>query len=53
MRMLLSIILRTLGALANLTIVLFIVAYIFAVIGMQLFGTTYTEEVFAPDPIPR
>ena len=53
MRVLLAIILRTLGALGNLTFVLGIVIYIFAVIGMQLFGDKYTEERFAPDEKPR
>lgn len=53
MRVLLSIILSSLGALANLTFVLAIVVYIFAVIGMQLFGRDYTPENFYPDPVPR
>ena len=53
MRVLLSIILSSLGALANLTFVLAIVVYIFAVIGMQLFGRDYTPENFSPDPVPR
>ncbi|XP_048254003.1 sodium channel protein 1 brain-like isoform X4 [Haliotis rufescens] len=53
MRILLSIILSTLGALGNLTIVLAIIIYIFAVTGLQLFMSTYTPEKFAPDPPPR
>lgn len=53
MRVLLSIILSTIGALGNLTFILVIVIYIFAVIGMQLFGKDYTPETFDPDPIPR
>ncbi|XP_076054052.1 sodium channel protein 1 brain-like isoform X2 [Oratosquilla oratoria] len=53
MRVLLSIIVSTLGALGNLTFVLIIIIYIFAVIGMQLFGEDYTEKNFYPDPIPR
>lgn len=53
MKVLLSIIISTIGALGNLTLVLVIVIYIFAVIGMQLFSQDYTEEKFAPDPIPR
>ena len=44
---------QTLGALGNLTFLLNIVIYIFAVLGMQLFGKTYTEENFYPDPVPR
>ena len=53
MRVLLSIIISTLGALGNLTFVLLIIIYIFAVIGMQLFGKNYTADNFAPDPVPR
>ncbi|KAF7278505.1 hypothetical protein GWI33_008210 [Rhynchophorus ferrugineus] len=53
MKVLLSIIISTIGALGNLTFVLVIVIYIFAVIGMQLFSKDYTEEKFFPDPIPR
>ncbi|XP_041373843.1 sodium channel protein 1 brain-like [Gigantopelta aegis] len=53
MRLLLSIILSTLGALANLTVVLGIILYIFAVIGLQLFNTKYTADKFAPDLPPR
>jgi voltage-gated cation channel len=53
MRVLLSIILSTIGALGNLTFILVIVIYIFAVIGMQLFGKDYTPETFDPDPVPR
>lgn len=53
MKVLLSIIISTIGALGNLTFVLVIVIYIFAVIGMQLFSKDYTSERFAPDPVPR
>ena len=53
MKVLLSIIISTLGALGNLTFILLIVIYIFAVLGMQLFGKDYTTENFYPDPIPR
>ena len=53
MKVLLSIIISTLGALGNLTFILLIVIYIFAVLGMQLFGKDYTTENFDPDPIPR
>ncbi|XP_068207434.1 sodium channel protein 60E-like [Palaemon carinicauda] len=53
MRVLLSIIVSTLGALGNLTFVLIIIIYIFAVIGMQLFGKNYHDKNFAPDPVPR
>ncbi len=53
MKVLLSIIISTLGALGNLTFLLIIVIYIFAVLGMQLFGKTYIPENFDPDPVPR
>ncbi|VEN41810.1 unnamed protein product [Callosobruchus maculatus] len=53
MKVLLSIIISTIGALGNLTFVLVIVIYIFAVIGMQLFSKDYTEAKFHPDPVPR
>lgn len=53
MKVLLSIIISTIGALGNLTFVLIIVIYIFAVIGMQLFGKDYTLDKFYPDPVPR
>ena len=53
MRVLLAIVIKTLGAMGNLTFILVIVMYIFAVIGMQLFSTTYTEDKFAPDEKPR
>lgn len=35
---------RTMGALGNLTFVLCIIIFIFAVMGMQLFGKNYTGE---------
>lgn len=53
MKVLLSIIISTIGALGNLTLVLVIVIYIFAVIGMQLFSKDYTPDKFYPDPVPR
>ncbi|KAJ8670425.1 hypothetical protein QAD02_001684 [Eretmocerus hayati] len=53
MKVLLSIIISTIGALGNLTFVLVIVIYIFAVIGMQLFSKDYTVDKFDPDPVPR
>ena len=53
MRVLLAIVIKTLGAMGNLTFILVIVMYIFAVIGMQLFQDTYTQDKFAPDEKPR
>lgn len=52
MKLLLSIILNTVGALGNLTVVLAIVIYIFAVIGLQLFRTDYVAEKFDGE-VPR
>ncbi|XP_060572053.1 sodium channel protein 1 brain-like isoform X2 [Ruditapes philippinarum] len=53
MRLLLSIIMNTLGALGNLTLILCIVIYIFAVIGLQLFNDKYTADKFGDDGVPR
>nr|UIX25865.1 voltage-gated sodium channel alpha subunit [Lymnaea stagnalis] len=53
MRLLLTIIVSTLGALGNLCLILCIVIYIFAVIGLQLFRTQYTAENFGKDGVPR
>ncbi len=53
MKVLLSIIISTIGALGNLTFVLVIIIYIFAVIGMQLFSREYSRDKFFPDPVPR
>ena len=36
---------KTVGALGNLTLVLCIIIFIFAVMGMQLFGKSYTDNV--------
>ena len=41
----LTIMANTVGALSNLTFVLCIIVFIFAVMGMQLFGKDYTELV--------
>ncbi|XP_074649873.1 sodium channel protein 1 brain-like isoform X1 [Tubulanus polymorphus] len=53
MRILLSIIFSTLHSLGNLTLILLIFMYMFAVIGMSLFKSAYTESNFAPDEVPR
>ena len=52
LNLLIGIIGRTLGALGNLCFILLIIIFIFAVMGMQLFGDGYTPEHF-PDEIPR
>lgn len=43
---------HSLGALANLSVILAIIIYIFAVVGMQLFGSSYTPDKFDGE-IPR
>jgi len=42
LNLLISITGKTIGALGNLTFVLCIIIFIFAVMGMQLFGKSYT-----------
>ncbi|CAG7829681.1 unnamed protein product [Allacma fusca] len=46
MKVLLNIIFSTFGALGNLTLVLLIVLYIFAVLGLQVVGDYYTKKAF-------
>ncbi|XP_050525593.1 sodium channel protein para-like isoform X2 [Daktulosphaira vitifoliae] len=55
LNLLISIMGRTIGALGNLTFVLCIIIFIFAVMGMQLFGKNYTEKVylFKDQELPR
>ncbi|XP_055302529.1 sodium channel protein para isoform X17 [Sitodiplosis mosellana] len=55
LNLLISIMGRTMGALGNLTFVLCIIIFIFAVMGMQLFGKNYVDRVFLfPDgEMPR
>lgn len=43
---------HSLGALANLSVILAIIVYIFAVVGMQLFGSQYTAAKFGGE-VPR
>ena len=50
LNLLIGIIGRTMGALGNLCFVLMIVIFIFAVMGMQLFGANYSEKVFGYEP---
>jgi len=52
LNLLIGIIGRTMGALGNLCFVLAIIVFIFAVMGMQLFGSAYNELNF-PDGVPR
>ncbi|KAF2902697.1 hypothetical protein ILUMI_03476 [Ignelater luminosus] len=55
LNLLISIMGRTMGALGNLTFVLCIIIFIFAVMGMQLFGKNYTDNVdrFDDHMVPR
>ncbi|KAI5721996.1 hypothetical protein M8J76_002131 [Diaphorina citri] len=55
LNLLISIMGRTIGALGNLTFVLCIIIFIFAVMGMQLFGKNYTDKVseFPGGEMPR
>nr|CAD7455938.1 unnamed protein product [Timema tahoe] len=55
LNLLISIMGRTVGALGNLTFVLCIIIFIFAVMGMQLFGKNYTDNVdrFPDGDMPR
>jgi len=55
LNLLISIMGRTVGALGNLTFVLCIIIFIFAVMGMQLFGKNYVDHVdYFPDgDLPR
>ena len=46
MKVLLNIIFSTFGALGNLVLVLLIVLYIFAVLGLQVLGSYYTRKSF-------
>ncbi|XP_052752164.1 sodium channel protein para isoform X24 [Galleria mellonella] len=55
LNLIISIMGRTVGALGNLTFVLCIIIFIFAVMGMQLFGKNYTDYVdrFPGGDLPR
>ncbi|CRK91925.1 CLUMA_CG005540, isoform B [Clunio marinus] len=55
LNLLISIMGRTMGALGNLTFVLCIIIFIFAVMGMQLFGKNYHDNVskFPDGDMPR
>ncbi|KAL9871764.1 sodium channel protein para isoform X9 [Glossina fuscipes] len=55
LNLLISIMGRTMGALGNLTFVLCIIIFIFAVMGMQLFGKNYHDkkDTFPDGQLPR
>ncbi|CAG7831981.1 unnamed protein product, partial [Allacma fusca] len=48
MKVLLNIIFSTFGALGNLTLVLVLVLYMFAILGLQVIGKYYTRKAFDP-----
>ena len=50
LNLLIGIIGRTMGALGNLCFVLAIIVFIFAVMGMQLYGSNYTTDHFSTVP---
>ena len=52
LNLLIGIIGRTLGALGNLCFVLAIIIFIFAVMGMQLFGDSYKSDYYNKDLPP-
>ncbi|XP_031569259.1 sodium channel protein 60E-like, partial [Actinia tenebrosa] len=49
---LLATISNSVGPIGNITLILVLIIYIFAVLGVKMFGNTYTQQVF-PDGIPR
>eukprot|EP00095_Tigriopus_kingsejongensis_P003327 snap_masked-scaffold524_size146631-processed-gene-0.4 protein:Tk03327 transcript:snap_masked-scaffold524_size146631-processed-gene-0.4-mRNA-1 annotation:"sodium channel protein para" len=55
LNLLISIMGKTVGALGNLTLVLGIIIFIFAVMGMQLFGKSYEDNIdrFRTKELPR
>ncbi|XP_037081523.1 sodium channel protein para-like isoform X2 [Pollicipes pollicipes] len=55
LNLLISIMGQTVGAIGNLTFVLCIIVFIFAVMGMQLFGKNYTDRkaLFPSGKVPR
>ena len=53
MDMVLSTFAKSIGRLASISTLLLLVIFIFAVLGMQLFGPWYTKSVFKARKIPR
>ena len=44
---------QSVGPLANITLILGLVIYIFAVLGTNIFGKAYTTEIFGEGEVPR
>ena len=53
MERLMKAIARSVGPVGNITLILSVVIYIFAVLGIKVFGKAYTVEKFGEDGIPR
>ena len=53
MRRLLSTISNSVGPIGNITLILGLVIYIFALMGMKMFGKSYTPNKFGEDGVPR
>ena len=53
MRKLLATIANSVGPIGNITLILGLVIYIFALMGMKMFGKFYTPEKFGEDGLPR
>lgn len=44
---------KSVGPVGNITLILSVIIYIFAVVGMRVFGDAYTKEKFGEDGVPR
>ena len=53
MNKLVSAITKSVGPVGNITLILGVIIYIFAVVGMRVFGDAYTEDKFGNYGIPR
>ena len=53
MERLMKAIARSVGPVGNITLILSVVIYIFAVLGIKVFGKAYTPEKFGDDGVPR
>ena len=53
MRKLLATIANSVGPIGNITLILGLVIYIFALMGMKMFGKYYTPDKFGDDGVPR
>ena len=53
MERLMKAIARSVGPVGNITLILSVVIYIFAVLGIKVFGEAYTADKFGEDGVPR